>query len=263
MNVTGLIFETNQIISTNQSYSYPPIISEVAYAEGIQFQQYSFNFNTSITQQQYYAIYQHHFIENCWALNRVVPTYYTFGAMWGTIAIVFIVSLYSTPASERFSLQKSLIMLPTLKCFETLLEGGFLAYCPWYSLTSNGVQYMQMARISIITITYTVFLSFLYLMCKGWQTTISQLSRNQATNLTMIMGGVYLTYSAYFLSVDFNTIYMIMNFVMVLVYGSLGYVYYKNAKENVRLCNSYLTEMQNGEENIMRQSLVIKSGMLR
>jgi hypothetical protein len=80
-------------------------------------------------------------------------------------------------------------------------------------------------------------------MCKGWQTTISQLSRNQATNLTMIMGGVYLTYSAYFLSVDFTTIYMIMNFVMVLVYGSLGYVYYTNARENIRLCNSYLREM--------------------
>lgn len=37
MNVTGLIFETNQIISTNQSYSYPPIISEVAYVEAQQF----------------------------------------------------------------------------------------------------------------------------------------------------------------------------------------------------------------------------------
>ena len=102
-----------------------------------------------------------------------MPTYYTFGGLWGAIAILFTVTLYMMPASERFSLQKSLIMLPTLKCLETLLEGGFLAYCPWYSLTSNGVQYMQMARISVITITYTVFLSFLYLMCKGWQTTIS------------------------------------------------------------------------------------------
>lgn len=49
----------------------------------------------------------------------------------------------------------------------------------------------------------------------------------------MIMGGVYLTYSAYFLSVDFATIFMIMNFFMVLVYGALGYVYFKNAKENI------------------------------
>ncbi len=79
----------------------------------------------------------------------------------------------------------------------------------------------------------------------------------------MIMGGVYLTYSAYFLSVDFSTIYLIMNFVMVLVYGALWYVYYKNARENIRLCNSYLREMPNGEENIMRESLAIKSGMLR
>jgi hypothetical protein len=45
---------------------------------------------------------------------------------------------------------------------------------------------------------------------------------------------------------------MIMNFVMVLVYGSLGYVYYKNARENIKLCNSYLREMPVGEENIMR-----------
>lgn len=37
MNVTGLIFETNQIISTNQSYSYPQIISEVAYSEAAEF----------------------------------------------------------------------------------------------------------------------------------------------------------------------------------------------------------------------------------
>jgi len=47
MNVTGLIFETNQIISTNQSYSYPPIISEVAYVEGQEFKQYSYNLNTT------------------------------------------------------------------------------------------------------------------------------------------------------------------------------------------------------------------------
>lgn len=120
-----------------------------------------------------------------------------------------------------------------------------------------------MARISVITITYTVFLSFLYLVCKGWQTTISSLSRNQATNLTMIMGGVYLTYSAYFLSVDFETIYIIMNCVMVALYGGLAYVYARNSLENISLCNSYINEMVDGEANIMRDSLLIKRTMLR
>jgi len=84
-----------------------------------------------------------------------------------------------------------------MKALETLLEGGFLAFCPWYSVTSNTIQYVQMARISVITIAYTAIVSFLYLVCKGWQTTISQLNRTQATNLTMIMGGIYLTYSAF------------------------------------------------------------------
>lgn len=117
---------------------------------------------------------------------------------------------------------------------------------------------MQMARISVITITYTVFLSFLYLICKGWQTTISQLSRNQATNLTMIMGGVYLMYSAYFLSVDFYTIYIIMNTCMVLLYGGLGYVYAKNCMENYKSVSTYLDNMVDDEENIMKESLLLK-----
>ena len=71
----------------------------------------------------------------------------------------------------------------------------------------------------------------------------------------MIMGGVYLAYSAYFLSVDFIKIYYIMNCTMVGLYGSLAYVYAKNGIENMRLCNSYLGEMVDGEENIMRDSL--------
>jgi len=77
------------------------------------------------------------------------------------------------------------------------------------------------------------------------------------------MGGVYLTYSAYFLSVDFNTIYIIMNCVMVILFGALAYVYVRNSRENISLCNSYINEMQNGEANIMRDSLLIKRTMLR
>jgi len=154
-------------------------------------------------------------------------------------------------------------MLPFLKCAETSLEGGFFSYCPFYSVDSNGVQYVQMARISCITITYTVFLSLFYLICKGWQTTVSHLTRNQATNLTMIMGGVYLTYSAYFLSIDFYIIYYIMNGVMVLLYGALGYTFCYNSLYNYYLCQNYLNDMREENENIMQQSLILKSYMLK
>jgi hypothetical protein len=56
----------------------------------------------------------------------------------------------------------------------------------------------------------------------------------------MIMGGVYLTYSAYFLSVDFINIYYI-----------------------IMLCSGYIDEMVEGEPNIMHDSLVLKRRMLK
>lgn len=122
-------------------------------------------------------------------------------------------------------------MLPLFKAIETVLEGGYLNFCPFYSITNNGIQYINMARISAVTVTYTVFLSFLYLACKGWQTTISSLSRAQATSLTMIMGGVYLTYSAYFLSQDFDTIFIIMNCVLSVLYALMMYSLFISARD--------------------------------
>lgn len=98
-NVTGLIFETNQIISTNQSYSWPQIMSEASYASVSNFKSYAANLNPG-----YIANYSHTFIENCWVLDPVVPTYYIYGGIWGLITIGYTVWLYCVPLSERFSL---------------------------------------------------------------------------------------------------------------------------------------------------------------
>jgi hypothetical protein len=79
----------------------------------------------------------------------------------------------------------------------------------------------------------------------------------------MIMGGVYLAYSAYFLSVDFITIYFIMNFTMVGLYSMLAYTYAKNSWTQKKVCDQYLNNMMDEQENIMRDSLEIKSNMLK
>jgi hypothetical protein len=64
---------------------------------------YSINYN-GVVNPAYYATYSHFFIENCWVLDPIKPTYYAYGGTWAAIAIVFIVSLYCVPESERFSL---------------------------------------------------------------------------------------------------------------------------------------------------------------
>ena len=85
------------------------------------------------------------------------------------MAIVFSLYLYIfIPAESRLSLQKSLLMLPALKAMEVILEGVWLSYCPWVGMSNSAYQYIQMARISIITICYTVFIAVFYLLCKGW-----------------------------------------------------------------------------------------------
>lgn len=119
-----------------------------------------------------------------------------------------------------------------------------------------------MARISVITICYTAFLAFFYIMSKGWGTTTVQLNRNQATNLTMIMGGVYLAYSAYFLSLDFKVVYTIMNIILVLLYVGLGLTYLRSCIFNIKKIDANLAFMARNDENIMRDSLVIKRSML-
>ena len=66
---------------------------------------------------------------------------------------------------------------------------------------------------------------------------MQQLNRNQATNLTMIMGAVYLLYSAYFLSVDFESIYNIMSIVIAILYLFLSYNFTINNVKNMKRIN--------------------------
>lgn len=99
---------------------------------------------------------------------------------------------------------------------EVLITGLYIDDCPWISQIDTSDRYVEMARISIVTISYTIYIAVLYLMCKGWNTILTQMNRNQATYLTMIMGGVYLTYSAYFLSNSFYGVKMFMLVSLIL-----------------------------------------------
>lgn len=106
-------------------------------------------------------------------------------------------------------------MFPVCKVFESMITGFFIDDCPWTNQTNSSDKYIEMARISIVTISYTIFLAVLYLMSKGWNTIVFQMNRNQATYLTMIMGGVYLTYSAFFLSNGFTGVRLFMLVIII------------------------------------------------
>lgn len=137
--VQGLIFETDQIITAQRTYAYPQIISEASTKEVTEFQSFAYNESPVV----YTTTYSHNFIENCWVLNPIVPTYYVFASIWLLITIAFTVWVYRMPVIERFSMQKSMIMLPALKTLEVFLDGSFLSMCPWYGQPNEtSIQYV-------------------------------------------------------------------------------------------------------------------------
>lgn len=87
-----------------------------------------------------------------------------------------------------------------------------------------------MAKVTNITFTYTFIHAFMYLICKGWSTTTHQVDRNQATNLTMVMGLIYLVYSAYFLSSDFPELKKFVNLILAVIYFIFGMINLNNIR---------------------------------
>lgn len=72
-----------------------------------------------------------------------------------------------------------------------------------------------------------------------------------------------MTYSAYFLSLDFITIYIVMCIILTLVYLGLAFSYWRGCRANKRVIDNFLQEMGGDDNNLMRPSLEIKYTMLR
>jgi len=85
--------------------------------------------------------------------------------------------------------------------------------------------------VTSVTFTYTFIHALFFMLAKGWNTTSQVVDRNQATNLTLVMGIIYLVYSAYFLSVDYDGMKEFVNAVLALLYLVLGITNLKSVSD--------------------------------
>lgn len=79
----------------------------------------------------------------------------------------------------------------------------------------------------------------------------------------MIMGAVYLLYSAYFLSVDFASIYRVMSIVISILYLGLAYSFTQSNRKNKKRLAAHMLMLDPNQENVMRDSLVLKAKMIK
>ena len=68
-----------------------------------------------------------------------------------------------------------------------------------------------MALVTVSTIYQTLFVTMLMLISKGWVIIKPSLHRNDATNVTLLMGGIYLCYSAYYVSINNDRVKFFIN----------------------------------------------------
>jgi len=79
----------------------------------------------------------------------------------------------------------------------------------------------------------------------------------------MIMGAVYLLYSAYFLSQDFQSIYKIMSIIIAILYLGLAYSFTVNNVRNRKKIASHMQMLDPNQENVMRASFLLKTQMIK
>lgn len=97
-------------------------------------------------------------------LADIIPNYFFMSVIWVAILIAYWVHTFVLRKQHANYLQRFLLMIPLIKIFETFINGLFLTKCPWLSAQDSEEKYIDMARISIITFTYTALLALLYLL---------------------------------------------------------------------------------------------------
>ena len=131
--------------------------------------------------------------------------------------------------TEQATLQKSLIAIPVLKLAYVTIYAIYCGSCPW----RNHVQarYYVMALITISTIYQTLFISILLLLSKGWTIARSTLARQDLSTITLIMGAIYLVYSAFYVSINIEGMKLFISVILNALYLILMFIVLKNTHE--------------------------------
>ena len=91
--------------------------------------------------------------------------------------------------------------------------------CPWVDVNTSPQTYVSMTIVVTVIFYFTYVHTLLFLISRGWSTTIHIVHRNQASNLTMVGSVFYLVYSAYYLSQDYAQISQVICYILSAIYA--------------------------------------------
>lgn len=177
----------------------------------------------------------HEFVANCGILYDLAPALYSPAFLQLIIFTIWSIYVFGLRKEQSFQIQRTLAFIPILKSLEALLNAMDFDNCPWSQNEYATEAYLKMGRITSVTFTYTFIHALFFMLCRGWSTTVHTVDRNQATNLTMVMGIIYLLYSAYYLSDDIISRAGFVNVLLALIYFTLGVTNYKCLCDKIKM----------------------------
>ena len=178
----------------------------------------------------YLARMTHEFHENCSLLKQLAPLFIVFSLVYAGAFAAWAFICWKRK-DQIYAVQRFLALLPAMLSLQVLLQGLDYKTCPWVNADMADQAYLKMGKVCTVTFSYTFIHAIFYVLCRGWSITDQQVDRNQATNLTTVMGIIYLIYSAYFLSADFQSWIKVVNVFVAIVYLVLGIVNIRNLSE--------------------------------
>lgn len=114
------------------------------------------------------------------------------------------------------TLHKLLLALPTLKFMQLFVYTVYSSQCPWREQIT--ARYMLMCLVTVATIYQTIMVCILMSVSKGWFVHRQNLSQDALSTVTLFMGGIYLCYSAFYVSVSVENIRNVVLVCLDLLY---------------------------------------------
>lgn len=166
-------------------------------------------------------------------------SYLGFAVLWLGYLVFWIVNNYYYNKRYLKPLHKFLNFVVVCKCIECFCMIGLI-------LNQNGAEYWSIAVTSMITIYKTFIYTSLVLTSKGFCVISDILQRRELSVVALVMGSVYLIYSAYFIEASLVII------VLLCMILSLCYITSKYTLENIRLLKSRQQSLQDsGIQNLI------------
>ena len=157
-------------------------------------------------------------------------------------------------------MQKSLTAIPLLKLLQATIYTAYTGSCPWEHQME--ARYLLMALVTLSTIYQTIFISLLLLLSKGWSIARSALSRQDLSTITLMMGAIYLVYSAFYVSINIEGMKLFISIVLNALYLILMIVVVKNSSETRGLLKAQQKIIYENEIDQLKPSINLKVGIM-